>query len=153
MAKASLTATDFEALVAEVNEARAILKRKDELEREIRSAERQFAALTTKALELAELRDAIEADIRAGRDRFEHEKARYSTELAAHVKTCEERKAVVEKEYAAARVGLATDLAAVHDSVAGQTRDLEKQVSGLVATRDALKKEIQDFRARIALLG
>ena len=148
----AMNAVDLAALVAEVEEARQILAKKAELEHEIAVAEKRAKKL---AAEYAAAEHALETTRQMAAQeqaRFEHEKARYGTDLRTHVESCEREKKGVQGQTDQEVRQLNADIEAFRARCTTEKRSLTAEILRLGGERDCLLSACAEFKRRIAAL-
>lgn len=144
---------DLKSLVAEVEEARELLKRKADLEKELQQGQKRLDRIqATHAAEERGLEETL-AQHQKARDNFEHERNRFAIDLDEHQRLCAESKRATQEANDAELRAANLDIEAFRDRVAGEKRALEAEIRGLSALRTAIKVEIADLRKRIDLLS
>ncbi len=144
---------DLQKLVKDLDEAQKLIARKQVIDREIQQDEKRLKALQAQIVEARDVLEKLNATAQKVREQAAHEQARFTAELRTHQAQCAEAMRATEQVHGAAMQKAKADLAAFLDRIGAEKRALENAVTQIAAKHAAYQKAIQDFRARIALLG
>lgn len=145
-------ADDIKALLAKIEEAEAILARQHELEVEIQQAEKRLSRVQKFHADVEKDAETAQAKLVELNGRFEHERARYTADLAAHVELCEKTKTEAGVDSAATLCSLNADIEAFRTRCATEKRELVSVVGVLRGERDCLLAACREFKRQIAAL-
>lgn len=147
-----LTEGDLKGLLEEVTEARKLLARKAEVEREIMFEERRLARVKAEKDNTESDMEKLRREMGQAQANFDHEKKRFAAELSRIIGECAAQKVEAERAKSQALAAVDLDAHSYRASVASERTKLTAEIATLRRELESLHAICRETKARIHAL-